>query len=174
MLAVTGPLGASRAGLALLENEALAARELDPQHVQRAQAAFATPIPRVREGRWLAASLNVHALMDLSDGLVTDVPRLAAASGLAAVIETVPIDAAAAALAAAAGDLPQEWALRGGEDFELLLAVEPRAFAHLAHRYQQRFGADLLRIGRLEAGSGVRLLVSDGSAPLPAPDFTHF
>jgi len=177
VLAVTGPLGASRAGLALLEDGELATRaeaELAPELLARARAAFATPIPRVTEGRWLAASLNVHAMIDCSDGPASDVRRLAAASGLGARLGPLPVDPAAVAVAALAGADAQTWALSGGEDFALLVAVAPRAFGHLARRFAQRFGAPLTAIGSLETTAGVRRLAADGTPrPLETGGYDH-
>ena len=93
MLAVTGALGAARAGLEL-------AREFIPLEGSKTEAlrAFRRPEARVAEGRFLAASRNVRAMMDLSDGLATDVRRLAAASGCGAELENVPVAQAARAL----------------------------------------------------------------------------
>ncbi len=157
-IAVTGALGASRAGLAAtVEHPELAG---DAQ-LEAAVRAFRTPEPRMAEGLWLAASRNVRAMMDTSDGLSTDLTRLARASACGAVIETVPVAEAARTVAARVGADADAWALDGGEDFELLVAIAPRAFAHLAGRFHARFGRPLLRVGTAEAGTGVRR--SDGS-----------
>ena len=158
-IAVTGPLGASRAGLAVaVEHPELAG---DPAAAE-ALRAFRTPEPRLAEGRWLAASRNVRALMDTSDGLSTDLARLARASKCGATIESIPVAAAAGAIAGRAGANAEQWALDGGEDFELLVAVAARAFSHLAGRFHARFGRPLLRVGVATAEAGVRL--ADGTA----------
>jgi thiamine-monophosphate kinase len=151
VLAVTGALGAARAGLELTRapwpiGDALAAQAL---------RAFRRPQARVAEGRFLGASRNVDAMMDVSDGLSTDLDRLCIASDCAATLESVPVAEPARALAAARGDDPEGFALVGGEDFELLVAVRPRAFAYLARRYAARFGCPLHRIGLLGPGSGI-------------------
>lgn len=152
-IAVTGPLGASRAGLAVaVELPDLAG---DPAAAE-ALRAFRTPEPRLAEGRWLAASRNVRAMMDTSDGLSTDLSRLARASKCGATIETIPVADAARAIATRAGADPEHWALDGGEDFELLIAVATRAFSHLAGRFAARFGRPLLRVGVATAEGGVR------------------
>lgn len=153
ILAVTGLLGASRAGLELTRRELA----VDAAVREAALRAFATPVPRVSEGRWLAASAHVRALMDTSDGLFTDAGRLAVASGCGATLDFVPIDPAAKAVASLAGDDPGEFGLGGGEDFELLSAIAPRAFPHLAARFEAHFGKPLIRVGRLEATLGIRL-----------------
>jgi thiamine-monophosphate kinase len=163
VLAVTGALGASRAGLELLRSPALAAK-LEADEVALAEAAFARPVPRVAEGRYLAASSYVHAMMDLSDGLSMDATRLARASGCGLTIEDVPVHLAAAAVAEAANDDALAFALDGGEDFELLVAIAPRAYAHLAKRYSARFGAPLLRVGTLDREAGFRRREMAGGA----------
>jgi thiamine-monophosphate kinase len=167
VIAVTGPLGASRAGLAVAVEGALAPGDPD---AEGALIAFRTPEPRLAEGRWLGASRNVHAMMDLSDGLSTDLPRLARASGTGATIEDVPVAPAARAVAARIGADADAWARDGGEDFELLVAVASRAFTHLAGRFQTRFGRPLLRVGTATAGSDVRLA---GGGPVTAAGWDH-
>jgi thiamine-monophosphate kinase len=153
VIAVTGPLGASRAGLAVaIEHPEL----LDDPAAAEALRAFRTPEPRLAEGRWLAASRNVRAMMDTSDGLSTDLARLARASNAGATIETVPVAECARALAPRAGADAHAWGLDGGEDFELLVSVASRAFTHLAGRFHARFGRPLLRVGIATAEPGLR------------------
>jgi thiamine-monophosphate kinase len=170
VIAVTGPLGASRAGLELTRRPLAVPADLHAA----ALAAFETPQPRVREGRWLAASAHVRAMMDASDGLSTDLARLAAASGCGALIDEVPVHPAAAAVASAAGDDARGYALDGGEDFELLVTVAPRAFGRLAARFATVFGKPLMALGRLEAEPGVRLAEPGGATALAAAGWDHF
>jgi thiamine-monophosphate kinase len=165
-IAVTGPLGASRAGLAVAEG----AQPAGDADALAALQAFRTPEPRLAEGRWLAASRNVHAMMDTSDGLSTDLTRLAHASGTGATIETVPVAAAAQAIAQRAGANAEAWALDGGEDFELLVAVAARAFSHLAGRFHARFGRPLVRVGVATSELGLRR--ADG-APIVSAGWDH-
>ncbi|HEY5893642.1 MAG TPA: thiamine-phosphate kinase [Chthoniobacterales bacterium] len=73
--------------------------------------------PRVTEARWLAQHADIHAMMDLSDGLSADLPRLADASGLDYVLDLTAIPCNP--------DLGITAALNDGEDYELLLAVAP-------------------------------------------------
>ncbi|HEX3551027.1 MAG TPA: thiamine-phosphate kinase [Candidatus Elarobacter sp.] len=163
VVAVTGPLGASRAGLRIAEDRPDLADRAD---LADALAAYRTPEPRLREGRWLGASRHVRAMMDLSDGLSTDLARLCAASGAGAVVENVPAHPAALAVAAATNEDAEAWALGGGEDFELLVAIEKRAFRHLAVRFAAHFGRPLLPVGRISAETGLRR--GDGAALAPS------
>jgi thiamine-monophosphate kinase len=163
VVAVTGPLGASRAGLLLaVERPDLAG---DPSFAGVLQV-YRKPEPRLREGRWLGASRHVRAMMDSSDGLSTDLARLCAASSVGAVIDAIPVHPGARRVAERVADDPERYALDGGEDFELLVAIEKRAFEHLALRFRARFGRDLIPIGRIAEGAGVRL--ANGRAIVPS------
>lgn len=166
VLAVTGPLGASRAGLELTRANVTISNELK----EEALKALRRPRPRLAEGKFFGASRNVNALMDISDGLATDVHRLAGASGCGAVIESVPVAQSARAVAIANGQEPQRFALAGGEDFELLAAIRPRAFRYLAGRYAAHFKRELLPVGRLRLEPGV---VWNGT-PLECFGWDHF
>ncbi len=121
-------------------------------------------------GRFFGADRAVAAMMDLSDGLSTDVARLARASGCGATIEDVPVNPSARAAAEILQVDPQRYALAGGEDFELLLAVRPRAYRQVAHRFERRFGRALHRIGTLREEPSVEF----EGAPLPPGGWDHF
>jgi thiamine-monophosphate kinase len=151
VIAVTGALGSARAGLELTRRAEPIAADL----AEEALRAFRRPCARVAEGRFLGASRNVTAMLDCSDGLSTDLGRLAAASGCGAVVEDVPVAPAARAVAGLLSEDPERFALAGGEEFELIAAIRPRAFRHLAARYALRFRRQLLRVGVLGEGTGV-------------------
>ena len=112
--------------------------------------------------------------MDLSDGLSTDLSRLCVASGCGALLSAVPVAESARAVASERGEDPERFALAGGEDFELLVAVRPRAFDHLARRFQTRFGRRLHRIGTLRDGSGMALARHGGEEAVGATGWDHF
>ncbi len=109
-------------------------------------------IPRVAEGRWLGAHGSVRAMMDLSDGLATDLPRLAAASRCGFEIDS-------SALPRSRG-CDAERALTDGEDYELLMAVPPRQADRLARAWKEMFPKlRLTEIGRLtEPGTSASAL----------------
>lgn len=81
--------------------------------------------PRLREGEWLGRRGCVHAMIDLSDGLATDLGHIIRESGCGAVVEAaqVPVSPAARRLAERTGRTPLEHALSDGEDYELCLVV---------------------------------------------------
>lgn len=170
MLCVTGPLGAARAGLLLRERADALSGELR----EEALRAYRTPQARWREGLWLGSSRYVHAMMDVSDGLSTDLARLCERSRCGAVISQVPVARSARAFAEYVGEEPEHFALAGGEDFELLVAVAERAFVYLAGRFKRHFGRELQRIGAARAGAGVFRQSARGEEVLERLGWEHF
>jgi thiamine-monophosphate kinase len=134
--------------------------------------------PRVREGRWLAERKLVSAMIDVSDGLASDLRRLCEASGVGAELEAtrVPISDEAKRLAGqGAGRSALERALFDGEDFELLVAVPPALLGEAATDYFGEFGERLHVLGRITAERDIRLIHDDGTAQaLDAGGFDHF
>jgi len=172
-LAVTGTLGRSAAGLAVLERETPSG--VEPAALAAVTAAHLRPYPRVREGMWLAAAGGVTAMMDLSDGVGIDLPRLADESHAGALIdvERLPLDDATRAVAAALGADPLAWATGGGEDYELLLACEPTALARLQRGLAEAYRIHLTPIGEVTASGGVHWR-SQGREVTVARGFEHF
>ena len=140
VLAVTGPLGGSGAGLAVLEGRVDLPAALAEAVVRRHRR----PQPRLAEGQALAG--RVHAMLDVSDGVASDALRIAEASGATSVVDldALPLDTGVAEAAAALGLAPGVLAATGGEDYELLVALPPDAVASA--------GVALHVIGRVEAG----------------------
>jgi thiamine-monophosphate kinase len=166
VLAVTGDLGGARAGLDAARDPRLLRGEL----ADVALCAFRQPAARCAEGRFFGASRNVQAMMDCSDGLSTDLDRLCAASRCGAIVENVPVAGAARAAAQKLGEDPERYALAGGEDFELLVAIAPRAFSHLARQFAARFARPLQRVGVLKAQPGIEFR----NEPLARSGWDHF
>lgn len=150
---VTGPLGASAAGLA----------ELRAGRAGGALArAHARPRARVAEGR-VARLLGATAMIDVSDGLATDVRHLADESGVGVVVEAVPL---------AESVVDVSLGLGGGEDYELLFSLPAGGGAAAAAR--EAFAVAGLRppvrVGRCTADPSERRL---GDAPLPDVGWEH-
>jgi thiamine-monophosphate kinase len=174
VVAVTGALGRSAAGLAVLE------RDRPPAGVSAADLAQVTqahrrPRPRVSEAQWLAAAGGVTAMMDLSDGLGIDLPRLLDESraGARVDVERVPVDDATRAVAGALGADALAWATGGGEDYELLLTCEPAAFDWL-QRGLGAAGARLTAVGEVTADAPGVHWSAQGREVAVARGFEHF
>ncbi len=174
VILVTGTLGAAAAGLAVLERRPPALPAAAAEAVIRAHR---LPAARVAEGRVLHAAGGATAMIDLSDGLATDLGHIAAESGVGAVVEAarLPIDAPTRAAAQALGVDPLQWALSGGEDYELLFTAAPDRAAALAGAVTARTGTPVHRIGEVRpAGAGFRVVDAEGR-PVPVrAGFDHF
>ena len=149
LLAVSGTLGDAAAGLSFLK----APRRLSRSDVDELIRRFDYPTPRVQLG--LAARGVAGAAMDLSDGLVGDLPKLAAASGVAAHVrvEQLPLSLALRSAESSQARV-LDLALGGGDDYELLFAVPARRFAEL-QAAADRLNLTLSAIGELRSGEGV-------------------
>jgi thiamine-monophosphate kinase len=175
LIGVTGTLGASAAGLRLLgldtedpRRRAATADQLIEAHLR--------PEPRVALGATLLEN-GATSAMDLSDGLLGDLAKILAASGVSARLEedAIPVAAAVRAL------FPDAWielALRGGEDYELLFTVPRRSWDAIEAAARLAGGA-VTAIGEIVAGGsdppGIEIAGLDGTRrTISASAFDHF
>jgi thiamine-monophosphate kinase len=149
LLAVTGTLGDAGAGLALIDGSFTSE---DPTLAAQLVRRFEYPAPRVEFG--MAARGLASAAMDLSDGMVGDLPKLASACGLAAHVDVERLPLSSALRAVAAPQQARDWALAAGDDYELLVAVPPHRYADLMSA-AGRLDLTLSTIGELRSGNGV-------------------
>ncbi len=175
LLCVTGDLGGAAAGLKVLlaEKGTFADRDAQPDlgawsYVVERQLAPQPRLDRLRQ--WREAGVRPHALIDLSDGLASEVHHLARAGGVGARIEAalLPVHAQTFRAAERFGDRPEAYALYGGEDYELLFAL-PEAQA------KRLPGDSFAVVGAVTASPEVVLGTPDGATvPLEAAGFRHF
>jgi thiamine-monophosphate kinase len=162
---VTGSLGGAAAGLRLIERGAhLAEQNLadeDSQKLDHVLLRQLRPEPRVGWGMVLGEERLTTAMIDLSDGLSSDINHLCEASNVGALLDAslLPIDEHVVELCGRRALDPLQLALHGGEDFELLFAVKPENVARLPKRVD---GVEIKRIGEVTtANDGVK--ISEGT-----------
>lgn len=168
-LCVTGSLGGASLGLAVVESRVRVARS------PAARRAAAIAIRRLRRPRALLDAARVlargaSALIDLSDGLGLDAPRLAGASacGFRIDLSAIPIDPAVCRLVPDPAEALRH-AIHGGDDYQLLAAVPSRRFAAV-HASLRRRGITLHRIGRLTPQPDLYLLSDSDGHLRPWPE----
>jgi thiamine-monophosphate kinase len=168
LLAVSGTLGDAGAGLEFCSAPPAAAVRRDVEELIRR---FDYPCPRVALG--LAARGIATAAMDLSDGLLGDLPKLAQASGLHAHVSVERLPLSAALRAAANPQQARDWALAAGDDYELLFAVPPPRFGEL-RAAADRLNLTLTAIGELRSGEGVAWSLNGEPFAPSSGGFDHF
>jgi thiamine-monophosphate kinase len=167
---VSGTIGDAFLGLAVLRG---GYRELAPADRSALAARYRLPEPRSELGPRLAGPAS--AMIDVSDGLVADLGHICETSQMAAVVElaALPLSRAARQVVAAAPDLAPRLAT-GGDDYELLFTAAPAAAAAV-RAAGEKAGVAVTPIGRIEPGSGVRLLdAAGGEIALAAAGYRHF
>lgn len=176
-VAVTGTLGRSAAGLAALAAPSEGASGDDAAALEEVAAAHLRPVPRVAEGRWLGAQSSVHALMDSSDGVATDLGHICRASHVAArvALDRLPVSPAVRRAARVLRGNVMEWATGGGEDYELLLTCDRDAAPALAEGLRRETGTSLTVIGEIASGApGVTWVDASGATVRVRGGYEHF
>jgi thiamine-monophosphate kinase len=164
---VSGRLGGSQLGLELILRGMATERRW-----RRLLAPHFCPKPPIELGRWLARRRLASAMMDISDGLSTDLYRLCHASHTGARIyqKKLPGVAVPAELQSRGLDAPA-LALHGGEDYGLLFAVRKRHLRSIPRAFR---GQRITRIGEIVAGRGITLLANGAASVLAPQGWDHF
>ncbi len=160
---VTGHPGDAAAGLQILSQGGT--------HYDDLLAAYVHPKPRLALGQRLRPL--VSACIDISDGLLADLNHMLQASGMGAEVDlsSLPLSTS---LREFSGSSASGLALSGGDDYELCFSASLMNEARLAHLGTE-FGVGITRVGRIIAGSGIRLIDADGkSLPADVRGYTHF
>jgi len=160
-IVVTGWLGNSVGGLRLLMKYGMEEAARVSGCLVRAHL---MPVPRLAEAQAAAHSRGVHAMMDLSDGLGADLPKLCTSSGVGALVfaEKVLISKDLYAAAEALEMDPLQMAISGGEDYELLMAIPESNLERVAAEVQSSTGTPVTVIGEVTEDSSVLIQYPDG------------
>ncbi len=132
--------------------------------------------PRLAEARWLADHFQIHAMLDVSDGLAGDLRHILKAGNVGAEILKSALPVSRAARLQSRGRQPAVLAaLTDGEDFELLFTVASQDAVKLLDAWQHAFPElKLSCIGRIVAGEGILLRDQTGTHKFSAPGYEHF
>lgn len=172
---VTGALGGSALGLRLLERGMNGRLLRDEQPlVERLIRRHRQPEPRVAWGAALGEEKLATAMIDISDGLSSDLAHLCLESGVGAKLhaERIPVDPSVARLCERLQLDPLEAAVNGGEDFELLFTLRPSNLSRLPKRIGR---VPATYIGDITSGrDGILLLKGSRALPLKPGGFEHF
>ena len=179
-LCVSGHLGASVAGLKILKREKTRFAEsgngefrpkLDPY--REVLEKHLMPNPRTDLAKIFAGEIDVNALIDISDGLASEVGHLCAQSNVGAAVweHNLPLIAATQLVAGEFAESATEYALYGGEEYELLFSISEGEFAKL-----ERLSNDVTVVGRVtEKEQGIRWVKESGEElPLEPGGWNHF
>lgn len=148
LICVTGNLGDSAGGLKAIlniENHSVYKTLVRKHH---------KPEPKINEGLWLANQPEVHAMMDISDGLSSDLMHILKASKKRA---SVDIDKIHISNSLKKACKEQNWdkfqlAISGGEDYELLVTIANKDFEAFNNNYKKQFNKNLYPVGKIETG----------------------
>ncbi len=154
---VTNKLGGSGAGLSDILNG-----DFDTEFA----ALHKRPMPRVEEGVWLAQSNSVHAMMDISDGVASDLQHILKASGVGAEVDLSAVPCF--------DGVSTERALSAGEDYELLFTVSADIAPQLEAEYAARFGGAITPIGKIVAGESIAWCEAGAVVERELFGFTHY
>jgi thiamine-monophosphate kinase len=168
---VTGALGDSAAGLEMLQNknERAGSRGREAKKIMEKHL---RPVPRLDEGRKIALTGCAHAMIDISDGLSSDLSHICKQSGVGAEImaDHIPISSSLHSLSKELSKEDLQYALHGGEDYELLFAVPRNRMKKVL-----ALNLPLREIGCITAGRKISLVHSNGKKTALKPEgFDHF
>lgn len=151
ILAVTGTLGNSSAGLVALQKNFL---ETFLWH------SHWYPIPRIHEGKWLCEKAHATAMIDISDGLITDAGHIAEMSGVGINIykQKIPVSEELRIFCKEYNLAIDNFILGGGEEYQLLVTVPQEKWEKIRNKFNKKFACGITEIGYVtEEWQGVRI-----------------
>lgn len=174
MIWVSGSLGNAAAGLALcrkgfhMQDSSGRWQQLIKAHLD--------PEALIELGNILASSGLVHAMMDISDGLATDLAHLCRESNVGAEIDQplLPVSKHLKDAAAELDTAPYDWVLRGGEDYQLLFTTKESDAQKLRQIVAEQTGQEIFTIGHIVEGQGVYLCNDDKRQEISFQGYEHF
>ncbi len=155
IIMVSGSLGDSAAGLKAL---------MDGDVNNRYVSSHLLPTPRIEEALWLSKQSAVHAMMDISDGVASDVRHIMSSSKVGARIN----------LEALPTDHDFERALCGGEDYELMFTVDSSRAEALVRDFKDMFATQITTIGEIVESNSIEWMLHGTRQTIDFMGFRHF
>ena len=164
---------AAQAGDVIFVGDKLGASALGLKDILRGEYATSladihrNPVAQIAEGEWLGTREEVHAMMDLSDGLASDLCHILKLSHCGAEVDVE-------AIPAVEGDV--ESAVCGGEDYKLLFTVAESAAEQLKQDFREHFGKEIYPVGRITASSEAEICWMENGRKITPQwrGFSHF
>jgi thiamine-monophosphate kinase len=172
LLCVTGVLGGASVGLEVLRAGGRESGRF-PESVRR----FLEPAPRTGEGASLAGRPGITAMIDISDGLVSEIRHVCEDSGLGCIVfaDRIPVSEEAARWADGTGESPVRRALESGEEYELLFTADPRVFPDRGLGTPAGIEGPVTVIGEMRsADRGIRIREGRSEFPLEGRGWDHY
>lgn len=171
IIAVSGQLGNSAAGLKIIMNN-LPQDENTPFLVD----CHNKPTAHIDEGIWLGKQKGVNAMMDVSDGIASDLKHILKSSGKGAEInlDSLPLSENLKLFCSDNNLDAIELATSGGEDYCLLLTIDKSHFTSIAENFKQEFNKDIFPLGRITGGSGITYTLNGNKIEYLKGGFNHF
>lgn len=177
IICVTGDLGSSMGGLKVLRRKG-GETEKSKERWSHLIEKHLLPLPRIHEARILVAETKVNAMIDISDGLASEIHHICELSKTGAKLytEEIPIHPQTTDAAQEHDGSSQQYALYGGEDFELLFTLSPKNVGDIFDIIVNETGTQVSVIGAiLEADQGIALVDEKGQQqPLSFSGYNHF
>jgi thiamine-monophosphate kinase len=175
-LYVSGTLGQSAAGLRLLTKFQKQPAPLRPKDWRELLQAHQAPEPQVALGHFLVRQRLVNAMIDLSDGLASDLRHMCRASGVGAILasDQIPLSPALRAAANLLKTAPLQLALTGGEDYQLLFSVPKDQIKKMEIQVVKQFMRPVYPIGEIISGQKIFIKSSKRVRMLKETGFDHF
>ena len=170
---VTGFLGDSAAGLDILLDDR-SDNEISDSYLIKAHN---EPKPHLAEGRWLAQTGAVTAMIDISDGLASDLGHILERSELGATVDLAKIPLSNPFIKYVDMKKLDKWklSLGGGEDYVLLCTIQAGEFDRIMEDWERHFGRPLYEVGAIETEKGLRYRHLDGKlGDSTAMGYDHF
>lgn len=172
-ICVTGPLGDSAGGLKMLLDR------ISPDETTRNLISWHNrPEPAINEGKWLGNQNGVNAMMDISDGIASDLKHILNMSGKGAIVhlEDIPVSPALQSILNHNEEDVLKLALTGGEDYRLLFTVRNEDFEKVEKEYNQQFVTPLTCVGKITTknAGAIRWIKENKPFTLDKGGFNHF